>query len=61
MGQKSCDRFALPLCAMKHHRVGSQSLHVLGPVAFAERHGLNVEMLIAGFNQEYDSMMEKAG
>ena len=52
LGQKSSDLSCLPLCR-KHHRTADASLHVLGPVKFAELHSLDIPSLIARFNRLY--------
>lgn len=59
IGQKSSDRSCLPLCR-EHHRTGNDSLHKLGPVMFAEFHGLDIPALIQRFNQFFDSKLRRA-
>ena len=58
IGQKSSDRSCLPLCRV-HHRTGNDSLHKLGPVRFAEAHGLDIPALIKRFNQFFDSKFRR--
>jgi hypothetical protein len=38
MGHKPGDQWVLPLCA-EHHRTGPEAEHVIGTVAFWEKHG----------------------
>lgn len=46
LAQKSSDLSTIPLCA-RHHRTGSDSYHELGPVKFAQVHGLDIAEIIA--------------
>ena len=58
MGQKSSDLSAIPLCRW-HHRTGPGSYHKLGPVAFAETHGLDVSRLIVRLNTAYELIQRR--
>jgi hypothetical protein len=58
LGQKSCGRSRIPLCR-KCHRTGNESLHALGPVAFAERFQLDIPANVARLNQFYDERLAK--
>ena len=46
LGQKSSDLSAIPLCA-RHHRIGDDSYHKLGPRKFALMHRLNIPAIVA--------------
>ena len=45
LSQKSSDRSAIPLCA-RHHRIGDDSYHKLGPRKFSEVHSLNIPAIV---------------
>lgn len=60
LGQKSSDLSCLPLCR-KHHRTADASLHVLGPVKFAELHQLDIPSLIARFNRLFQDLPKYSG
>jgi hypothetical protein len=49
LGQKSPDSSAIPLCA-KHHRTGADSYHRLGPRKFAEKHNLDIPVIVRRLN-----------
>jgi hypothetical protein len=49
IGQKSPDASAIPLCA-KHHRIGADSYHRLGPRKFSERHNLDIPAIVRRLN-----------
>jgi len=49
LGQKSPDTSAIPLCA-RHHRTGNDSYHRLGPRNFAERHNLDISVIVRRLN-----------
>ena len=49
LSQKSSDLWAIPLCA-RHHRIGDDSYHKLGPRKFAEVHQLNIRAMVARLN-----------
>ena len=51
LGQKSSDLSAIPLCA-RHHRIGDDSYHKLGPGKFAEVHRLNVRTVVARLSEK---------
>ena len=57
MSQKASDLSALPLCR-KCHRTADASLHVLGPVKFAELYHLDIPSLIARFNRFYTEKLK---
>ena len=46
LSQKSSDLSAIPLCA-RHHRMGNDSYHKLGPRRFSEVHHLNIPAIVA--------------
>ena len=46
LNQKSSDLSAIPLC-VRHHRIGDDSYHKLGPRKFAEVHQLNIRAIVA--------------
>ena len=46
LSQKSSDLSVIPLC-IRHHRIGGDSYHKLGPRKFAEVHQLNIRALVA--------------
>jgi hypothetical protein len=46
LGQKSSDLSAIPRC-VRHHRIGDDSYHKLGPRKFAEVHQLNIRVTVA--------------
>jgi len=46
LSQKSSDFAAIPLCA-RHHRIGKDSYHKLGPRKFAEVHHVNLLAIVA--------------
>jgi hypothetical protein len=50
LGQKSSDFSAIPLCR-RHHRIGNDSYHALGPRRFADMHGLDIPALVAELNE----------
>lgn len=56
---KAPDKDALPLCHL-HHKDSNESYHSLGPVDFAELHGLNVPTLIAKFNELGKRLLDMA-
>ena len=49
IGQKSPDSSAIPLCA-KHHRIGNDSYHRLGPRKFSEKHNLDISAIVRRLN-----------
>ena len=49
IGQKSPDPSAIPLCA-KHHRLGNESYHRLGPRKFSEKHNLHIPEIVRQLN-----------
>ena len=59
IGQKAPDSSAIPLCR-KHHRMGPDSYHQLGPVAFQERHRIDIAGLVAMFNHFYRTKIGRA-
>ena len=50
MGQKSSDHSCIPLCG-GHHTRWPDSIHAMGPVRFAETHGIDIAALIEELNQ----------
>jgi energy-coupling factor transporter ATP-binding protein EcfA2 len=58
IGQKASDRSVIPLCR-KHHRTGNQALHKLGPVKFAEIHGIDVPKLVVQLNERFEFQQER--
>lgn len=53
-GQKACDRKCIPLCRRCH------DLYDANPVAFAERHHLDIPALIRRFNEFYSKLKGQA-
>ncbi len=51
-GQRSSDFSAIPLCGWDH-RVAPDSYHRLGERKFAERHGIDLQELVAALNTLY--------
>jgi hypothetical protein len=52
MCQKASDFDCIPLCS-KHHKIGKDSLHKLGPVKFARVHGLDVQVIILDLREMF--------
>jgi hypothetical protein len=50
--QKTSDFSAVPLCA-NHHRFAPDSYHALGERSFAQRHGLDLVMIVQGLIEAY--------
>jgi len=53
IGQKACDRKAIPLCRKCHREFDA------GPQRFIDKHKLNIPALIAKFNQFYRTTIKK--
>lgn len=51
LGQKSPDTSAIPLCT-KHHRIGDDSYHRLGPRKFAQKHNLDIPAIVRKLNMK---------
>jgi hypothetical protein len=60
LGQKSSDWSAIPLCA-RHHRVGDDSYHKLGPRKFSVVHQLNVAAIVARLSAKPIIRVESGG
>lgn len=58
-GQKSSDFSAIPLCFW-HHRGHPDSYHGTGERKFAQKFGLDLELLVADLNQEYSRIFRLA-
>ncbi len=56
LGQKSSDRETLPVCGVEHHRLGKESLHMLGRRFWAHWR-LDRDGLIREYNARYEREM----